>query len=82
MAYYSERNAEFLPWQPSTWPEPDPDFSKFLPVLAHIFKETLIDEIGNVINDATKVNGDLQHRGHVVALALFCAVDAIAGCSR
>jgi len=42
-----------------------------------IFKESILDEIGNVIEDAKKSNGDLQHRGHVVALAMMCALEAI-----
>jgi len=35
----------------------------------------VLEEIGNVIQDARASNGDLKHRGHVVALSLFCAVD-------
>jgi hypothetical protein len=33
----------------------------------------MLNEIDNVIADA---GGDLQHRGHVVAIALLCALDA------
>jgi hypothetical protein len=38
----------------------------------------MLGEISNVIGDVHKSNGDLQHRGHVVAIALMCALDAIA----
>lgn len=38
----------------------------------------MLGEISNVIHDITKSNGDLQQRGHVVAIALMCALDAIA----
>jgi len=37
----------------------------------------MLDEIDNVIADAQKCNGDLQHRGHVVAIALLSALDAV-----
>jgi hypothetical protein len=36
-----------------------------------------LGEIRNVIDDAHKANGNLTHRGHVVAIALICALDAI-----
>ena len=69
----------FIPWQPSTWPEPPTSYVvEFSETLERIIKETMLDEIDNVISDAHKVNGDLQHRGHVVILALLCAVDSIA----
>ena len=38
----------------------------------------MLDEIGNVIEDVRTRNVDLRHRGHVVAIALMCALDAIA----
>jgi len=37
----------------------------------------MLGEIKNVIEDAKKVNGDLQHRGHVVAITMLCAVDTL-----
>lgn len=37
----------------------------------------MLMEINNVIGDATARNGNLEHRGYVVAIALFCALDAI-----
>jgi hypothetical protein len=43
-------------------------------VLRKIFEESILNEIGNVITD---VGGDLRHRGHVVAIAILCALDAI-----
>jgi hypothetical protein len=68
--------AEFVPWLPSTWPEPPINADEgFVGVLERILRGSMLNEIGNVINDA---KGDLEHRGHVVALSLLCATDAIA----
>jgi hypothetical protein len=39
-----------------------------------IFEESILDEIDNVIADA---GGNLVHRGHVVAIASLCALDAM-----
>ena len=64
----------FIPWQPSTWTEPD---DNFLSNLETIFQTTILDEIGNVISDAQKANGSLEHRGHVISLAMLCAVDTL-----
>lgn len=72
----------FMPWQPSTWPEPPISYETgFLITLERIIRETMLDEINNVISDATRANGDLRHRGHVIVLALLCAVDSIAAYS-
>ncbi len=69
----------FTPWQPTTWPEPPPVYvAEFSETLGRIIKETMLNEIDNVISDANQVNGGLTHRGHVVVLALLCAVDSIA----
>jgi hypothetical protein len=69
----------FVAWQPSTWPVPPSAVEeKFIFALKRIFEESMLGEIGNVIADAHKSNGDLQHRGHVVAISLMCALDAIA----
>ena len=38
---------------------------------------TVLEEVENVIQDVLTVNGSLVHRGHVVALSLFCAVDMV-----
>lgn len=70
-------SVDFITWQPSTWPEPNENFLLFLPNIERIFRETILDEIGNVISDAKKVNGGLFQRGHVIALALFCAIDTL-----
>lgn len=43
-------------------------------VMRTIFRDCIMDEIDNVIHDA---DGNLKHRGHVVAIALLCALDAI-----
>jgi hypothetical protein len=37
----------------------------------------MLGEINNVIADADARNGSLEHRGHLVAIALLCALDAI-----
>jgi hypothetical protein len=42
-----------------------------------ISRISILNEIENVIVDAKERNGDLQHRGHVVAISLMCALDAI-----
>ena len=68
----------FYSWVPSTWPAApaawNPNFSK---TLKQIFDESILGEIGNVIHDIKNSNGDLQHRGHVVAISLMCALEAI-----
>jgi hypothetical protein len=70
--------AGFVAWQPSTWPAaPTAVDEKFVLTLKRIFEESILGEIANVISDAQAQNGDLQHRGHVVAIALLCALDAI-----
>lgn len=70
---------QFVAWQPSTWPATPPAVDeRFVFTLKRIFEESILGEIANVISDATKCNGDLQHRGHVVAISLMCALDAIA----
>jgi hypothetical protein len=67
--------AEFLAWQPSTWPSPPAAWdSSMISVIRRIFEESMLDEIDNVIADA---KGDLRHRGHVVAIALLCALDTV-----
>lgn len=67
-------NNSFIPWQPSTWPMPPKNYSdEFKEILERIFRESLINEIENVINDAPT----LEHRGHVVSLSILCAIDAL-----
>ena len=69
----------FVGWQPSTWPAtPAQVDEKYVHALKRIFEESILGEIGNVISDAQKCNGDLQHRGHVIAISLMCALDALA----
>jgi hypothetical protein len=76
---YTAIPEDFMPWQPSTWPEPPNSYEDdFVITLERIIKETMLDEINNVITDATTVNGSLVHRGHVVLLALMCAIDSMA----
>jgi hypothetical protein len=68
----------FQPWQPSTWPQPPDHFDEeFIGTLRTIFNDSMLGEIDNVIGDIKRSNGDLRHRGHVVAIALLCALDAI-----
>jgi hypothetical protein len=69
---------QFFAWQPSTWPAtPSAVDEKFVYGLKRIFEDSILGEIANVISDAEKATGDLQHRGHVVGIALLCALDAI-----
>jgi hypothetical protein len=66
---------ELVPWLPSTWSQAPADINqKFIDDLEQILRGSMLEEIGNIINDA---KGNLEHRGHVVALSLLCAVDAI-----
>lgn len=67
----------FVPWQPSTWPDFSNYDEEFHEIISRIFKETIIDEISNVIKDAQKNNGSLEHRGHVIAIAQLCAIDTL-----
>jgi hypothetical protein len=64
------------PWLPSSWPPyPAKVDDAFIETLRRIFQESILDEVDNVIADA---NGNLYHRGHVVGIALLCALDAVA----
>jgi hypothetical protein len=65
----------FYAWQPSTWPAaPTAWEAGLVATIQQIFDESILCEIDNVIADA---GGNLEHRGHVVAIALLCAMDAI-----
>jgi len=78
MKYPKVSGLEFIPWQPSTWPDPPDTYdSGFNKNLERIFKETILEEIKNVISDAQGHGQGLVHRGHVVAIAILCAIDAI-----
>ena len=69
---------EFLAWQPSTWPPHPYRWDPcFVEILRKIFYESILVEIKNIIEDAQERNGSLEHRGHVVGLAILCALDAI-----
>ncbi len=69
---------EFRAWQPSTWPPaPAAVDEDFINTLKRIFEESILGEINNVIEDAKGRTGGLEHRGHVVAIACLCALDAI-----
>lgn len=70
---------ELLAWLPSTWPAPPAAVDeKFIETLKEIFEYSILIEVMNVIDDAKKSNGSLAHRGHVIAIALMCALDAVA----
>ncbi len=68
----------FYAWQPSTWPAaPAAVDEDFIETLKTIFEDSILGEINNVITDAKARPEGLRHRGHVVAIALLCALDAI-----
>lgn len=68
----------FAAWQPSTWPAASASApEEFIEVLKRIFEESILGEVRHVIEDITKSNGTLAFRGHVVAIAMMCALDAI-----
>jgi len=70
----STQDGSFEPWKPSTWPDPPKYYdAAFQDAVERIFWESLLEEIFNVISDAPT----LEHRGHVVALSLLCAIDAL-----
>jgi hypothetical protein len=70
--------ATMYAWLPSTWPAtPTSVDAPFIAALKTIFDGSILSEIKNVVADAQARNGDLEHRGHVVAIALMCALDAI-----
>ncbi len=69
------QSTELVPWLPSTWPQPPAKVTQdFIKTLRSIFHESMLEEINNVITDA---KGDLNRRGHVVAISLMCALNAI-----
>jgi hypothetical protein len=71
--------SKFYAWLPSTWPAtPTSIDSAFTETLQTIFRDAALGEIKNVISDIQAQNGDLQHRGHVVGIAIMCALDSIA----
>lgn len=80
MKYTLSPNSQgLIPWRPSSWPNPPTTYdASFGRTLEKIVKETMLNEIENVISDAHIVNGGLEYRGHVVVLAILCGVDAIA----
>jgi len=69
----------FRPSQPTTWPNPPDKFNPdFYETIKKIFNESMMHEIKNVLDDIKKCSQEgLQHRGHVVAIVLLCAVDTI-----
>jgi hypothetical protein len=67
----------FVPWQPSAWPAAPADDHEFVLIVKRIFELSMLLEISNVMDDATARTGGLEHRGHVIAISLFCALDAI-----
>lgn len=73
--------AAFIPWQPGTWPRAPQQFNPdFHATLSQIFYGSMVDELRNVIRDIQAANpggAPLAHRGHVVAVACMCALDAV-----
>jgi voltage-gated potassium channel len=72
----------FTPWQPGTWPAAPSKFNQpFYETLKRIFQETMEDELQNVVDDVQRANSTsafpLEHRGHVIAVAYMCALDAL-----
>ena len=69
----------FRSWQPTTWPESPDNFNNdFFNTIEEIFNKTIIAEIENVLNDIKNCSSEgLEHRGHVIAIALLCAIDTI-----
>jgi hypothetical protein len=77
-AYISASDiVQFVPWQPSQWPVAPADTHEFVMVLKRIFEQSMLLEIKGVIDDATSCNGNVEHRGHVLAISMLCALDAI-----
>jgi hypothetical protein len=69
----------FVAWQPSTWPAtPAMVDESFINTLKRVFEESILGEISNVLTDVQKANGGLDNRGHVLAISMMCALDAIA----
>lgn len=68
---------QFVPWVPSAWPDAPQDDHHFVAVLKRIYELSMLLEIAGVIDDANAQQGSLDHRGHVIAISLFCALDAI-----
>jgi hypothetical protein len=68
---------QFVPWQPSSWPEAPSNDEAFTMVLKRIFELSMLMEINNVIEDADSRNGGLENRGHVILISMLCALDAI-----
>jgi hypothetical protein len=75
----ARQHPTFVAWQPSTWSAaPAAVDDNFINTLKRIMEDSMLAEIQNVIDDAHKIHGTLIYRGHVVAVALMCALDAVA----
>lgn len=75
MRYMSD-DSGFIPWQPSTWREHVSADADFKHTLSRILNETILGEIKNVMNDSKKLK--FGGRGHIIGLAIFCAIDTLA----
>ena len=80
MKYSNTNNLDFIQWQPSTWSDFH-NFNEASTIIRRIFQETIIEEIDNVIKDATHNNGSIEHRGHIIAIAQLCATDTLSSYS-
>ena len=68
-------SGSFAAWQPSTWPVAPSKWNvSLIGTLREIFEKSILNEIDSVIADA---GGNLEGCGHVVAIALLCALDGI-----
>jgi hypothetical protein len=73
----------FVPSMPSTWPAAPREFDQaFHDRLTRIFRETMLEELRNVVGDilareGVEQNSALRNRGHVVAVAYMCALDSV-----
>lgn len=78
MKYGTEGVGGFIPWQPSTWPEPPAEWNEdFGKQFRWIVESTVVSEVENVIGDVLRSNGSVVHRGHVLLIALLCAIDSL-----
>jgi hypothetical protein len=78
MKYGVEGVGGFIPWQPSTWPEPRAEWNEeFAKQFRWIIETTVIGELENVIGDVLRSHGSIEHRGHVLLIPLLCAIDTL-----
>jgi hypothetical protein len=63
---------------PSTWPAAPRKFDEgFAVLLQTLFEDAVLTEIRNVIEDSLARNNSLERRGHVIGVAMMCALDSL-----